>query len=216
MDKVKTLSTALRGRSASFAVAAGLVILCLALYRIGTGKDNDLQACGELRSIAERLMPLATGEVAAVILAKPPRLPPDFTFEDSNGQTLRLADFKGRAVLLNFWATWCVPCRREMPALDRLERELGGSDFTVIAVNIDTTRFENRRRFLEEAGINRLAFYADPKAQIFQILKGAGTTIGLPTTLLIDRAGCQVASLAGPADWSSSDAIGLIQALIRS
>jgi thiol-disulfide isomerase/thioredoxin len=220
MDKAQIVS-ALRSRPigsflAGLFLAAGIATLSLALYRMDAGKSNASGECAASRPLAQRLLPLARGEVAALGVLSTPHLLPSLRFEDSDGKMRELADFKGQAVLVNLWATWCVPCRKEMPALDRLQGELGGRDFAVVAVNIDTTRLDNRRRFLEEAGIHRLAFYADPKAEIFQILKGTGTTIGLPTTLLIDKAGCQVASLAGPAEWASPDAVELIRALIGS
>jgi thiol-disulfide isomerase/thioredoxin len=213
MNKTQAVA-ALRSRPIGLFLAAGIATLGLALYRMDAGKSNASGDCAASRPVAERLMPLARGEVAALGVPATPRLPPSLQFEDAEGRSRRLAEFKGQAVLVNLWATWCVPCRKEMPALDRLQQALGGSDFAVVAVNIDTTRLENRQRFLAEAGVHNLAFYADPKAEVFQILKSAGTTIGLPTTLLIDKAGCQVASLAGPAEWASPDAMALIRALI--
>jgi thiol-disulfide isomerase/thioredoxin len=209
------LVAALRSRPIGLVFAAGVVaMLGLALYRMDAGKSNASGECAASRPVAERLMPLAHGNVAALGVSSTPRLPPLLQFEDAEGKSRTLADFKGQAVLVNLWATWCVPCRKEMPALDRLQGALGGSNFAVVAVNIDTTRLENRHRFLAEAGVQNLAFYADPKAEVFQKLKSDGTTIGLPITLLIDKAGCEVASLAGPAEWASPEAMALIRALI--
>ena len=115
-------------------------------------------------------------------------------------------------MLLNLWATWCVPCRQEMPALDRLEARLGGPDFTVVAVNIDTAKLDRPKAFLQEVAVKNLGFYADPTADIFETLKGAGDALGLPTTVLVDKNGCGLGVMAGPAQWDSPDALALIAA----
>jgi thiol-disulfide isomerase/thioredoxin len=122
--------------------------------------------------------------------------------------------WRGRTVLLNLWATWCVPCRKEMPALDALEQRLGGPKFEVVAVNIDTRDGDKPRAWLKEVGVERLAFYADPSARTFQDLKSIGRAFGMPTTLLIDGQGCEIATIAGPAEWASEDAIKLINAAL--
>jgi hypothetical protein len=97
-----------------------------------------------------------------------------------------------------------------MPALDRLQAQRGGDDFQVIAVNIDTARLDKRQAFLDEARVKSLPFYADPSADVFQALKQAGKVVGLPTTLLIDKQGCEIGIMAGPAEWSSPDALKLV------
>jgi thiol-disulfide isomerase/thioredoxin len=117
-------------------------------------------------------------------------------------------------VLFNLWATWCVPCRKEMPALDALQGKLGGPDFEVVSVNIDTRNLDKPQAWLKEVGINRLTSYADPSAKVFQELKAIGKAFGMPTTLIVDRNGCEVATLAGPAEWASADAIKLVNAAI--
>jgi thiol-disulfide isomerase/thioredoxin len=139
---------------------------------------------------------------------------PALAFQDAAGTQKALADWRGRAVLLNLWATWCVPCRKEMPALDALQAQLGGPDFQVVAVNIDTRDPEKPKAWLKEIGINRLTYYADPNAKIFQDLKSIGKALGMPTTLLVDRSGCEIATLAGPAEWASDDAVQLVRAAI--
>jgi hypothetical protein len=102
-----------------------------------------------------------------------------------------------------------------MPALDALQMKLGGPDFQVVAVNIDTRDFDKPKAWLESAGVKRLAYFADPEAKIFQELKAAGKAFGMPTTVLVDRTGCEIASLAGPAEWASEDAVKLVEAAIR-
>ena len=133
-------------------------------------------------------------------------------FKDADGKPRTLADFKGRTVLLNLWATWCVPCRKEMPSLDALQAKLGGEDFQVVAVNVDTRNLDKPKACLQEVGVSRLGYFADPSMKIFQDLKAAGKAFGMPTTLLIDRNGCELGTLAGPAEWASDDAIRLIEA----
>jgi thiol-disulfide isomerase/thioredoxin len=159
-------------------------------------------------------MPFIRGEVAAVAAATRPIRVPDLVFRDAAGTQKRLSDWQGRTVLFNLWATWCVPCRQEMPALDALQGKLGGPDFEVVAVNIDTRDADKPRAWFKEVGINRLAYYADPNAKVFQDLKQVGKAYGMPTTLLIDPAGCEIATLAGPAEWASADAIRLVNAAL--
>ena len=200
--------------SAPAAVAVALVAAAGVLYGIYArgGKETAPPECAPAAATVQRLAPLARGEVAALALAKTPRLATPIQFTGPDGSPKTLADFRGRTVLVNLWATWCVPCREEMPALDRLQARLGGPAFEVVAVNIDTARLERRKTFLSEAGVKNLAFYADPAADVFQILKKAGKVLGLPTTILIDPAGCELGIMPGPADWASPDAIGLLDA----
>jgi len=162
---------------------------------------------------AERLAPLAKGDVAGVAVAKAPRQAFALAFLNAEGKPVTLADFKGRALLLNLWATWCVPCRAEMPALDRLQAKEGDANFEVVAVNVDTTRLDRPKAFLDEIGVKSLARYSDPKGDAFETLRVAGKALGLPTSLLIDKDGCEVGVIAGPANWDSDDAQKLVAAL---
>lgn len=196
------------------AVAAALLAGLAGIYGIGglqRNADADA-ACQPAVDIARRIAPLARGQVAALTVAERPFRLPELSFQDAVGSQRQLQDWRGRFVLLNLWATWCVPCRQEMPALDALESKLGGPDFQVVAVNIDTRDPEKPKSWLQEVGITRLAYFADPQAKIFQDLKVAGRAFGMPTTLLIDPKGCEIGIMAGPADWSSEDAIKLIAA----
>jgi thiol-disulfide isomerase/thioredoxin len=195
-------------------VAAAIAIV--AVYGFGgSGRNPDEAACRSAVDTARRLAPLARGEVAAVSVASEARRVPQLAFKDATGADKSLADWHGRLVLLNLWATWCVPCRKEMPALDALEEKLGGPNFAVVAVNIDTRDLDKPKKWLSDAGITRLAYFADPSAKMFQDLKSAGRAVGMPTTLLVDPAGCELASLAGPAEWASEDALALIRTALR-
>ncbi len=203
------LVAALVGAAAGLAAVYGIG----GLIRNGTSVATD-PACGATVEMARRLASHARGEIAALALASAPRRVPDLVFRDGEGKPVRLADFRGRIVLLNLWATWCVPCRKEMPALDALERTLGGPDFTVVAVNIDNRDPEKPRRFLAEIGIQSLRYFEDPSTGVFQELKRAGRAVGLPTSLIVDRQGCELGVLAGPAEWGSEDALSLLRAAI--
>jgi thiol-disulfide isomerase/thioredoxin len=208
-----------RRRIAWIAVAAlaGAAAGLAAVYGIGRfGRNAGEAACRPGVETARRIAPLARGEVAAVSTLQEPRRAPDLAFKDAAGATKTLADWRGRAVLFNLWATWCVPCRKEMPALDALQARLGGPRFDVVAVNIDTRDPEKPKSWFKDVGINRLTYYADPSAKVFQDLKLADRAFGMPTTLLVDANGCEVGTLAGPAEWASDDAVKLISALIGS
>ncbi len=212
-DTRKTLSLRLAALAA--AVVAGTAGLW-AVYGIATRESNPAAAaCRPAVDLARRLDPLIEGEIAAVALAREPRSVPDLVFSDAEGRERRLSDWRGRTVLLNLWATWCAPCRKEMPALDALQAALGGAAFEVVSINIDTRNLDKPRAWLREAGVDRLAYYADPKAKVFQDLKAVGRAFGMPTTLLVDPRGCEVAYLAGPAEWAAPEALRLIEAALK-
>lgn len=124
---------------------------------------------------------------------------PDFRFKDADGRTLTLTDFRGKDVLLNIWATWCAPCRKEMPSLDRLQKQLGGPKFTVVAVAVDKSGRKAVDDFYARIGIEHLAKYVDASGETTHQLGIAG----VPTTLLIDRRGQEVARRVGAAPWDS-------------
>jgi thiol-disulfide isomerase/thioredoxin len=155
------------------------------------------------------LQGLNKGAMAALLIRPKPLDLPDFTVADAEGKPKSLADFSSKVVLLNIWATWCVPCREEMPAFDALETKLGGKDFEVVAVNIDKGG-DKAAAFLKETGATHLALYTDPSGRLFSTLKA----IGMPTTLLIDRNGKEIARLVGAADWASPEAVAVMEAAI--
>jgi len=195
---------------------AGVAVGLAGVYGIATLTRNagGDAACRPSMELARKVAPFARGEVAAVNIAKSPLKVPDLAFQDASGKPLSLANWRGRTVLLNLWATWCVPCRKEMPALDALQGRLGSPQFEVVAVNIDTRDPDKPKAFLKELGIEKLAYYADPEARTFQDLKAIGRAFGMPTTLLVDPKGCEIGTIAGPAEWASDDAVKLIQAAL--
>jgi len=169
--------------------------------------------CSAARSITGKLKPLATGDVAAVQVFDDPAPAPNLIFF-ANGAPTKLTDFNGKAVLVNLWATWCIPCRAEMPALDKLEGDLGGPKFQVVAINIDQRNPQKPKDFLQEVGIKHLAYFNDQSVNVFQDLKSSVPVEGLPVSLLVSADGCQLALINGPADWASAAATALVKAAI--
>jgi len=141
--------------------------------------------------------------------AAPITVPP-FAFEDAAGQRRSLADFRGRYVLLNVWATWCAPCREEMPALARLQAKLGGPQFEVLALSIDSGGAQAVKQFFAEVGVEGLAIYVDRSLQVYSALR----VLGVPTTVLLDREGREIARHVGPAEWDGPQAVQSIQRLM--
>lgn len=206
----KPLSSRARKGGRFTAVLFGLAVL----YGTTGGSGNAAEAvdCAPAQPKVAAMQPLARGEVAAVQVAKTPKPLPNLAFNGPDGAPMTLADLRGKTLLVNLWATWCIPCRKEMPALDALQGKLGGPDFQVVAINIDTRNLEKPRTWLNETGVKTLTYYADPAAKVFQELKTVGKAFGMPTTLLVDPKGCELATIAGPAEWASEDALKLIAA----
>ncbi len=206
----KLMTRGIFGLIGTLAVLAGV-------YGIERLRSNPADAaCQPAVNEAAKLAPLAHGEVAALTMAQKPFSVPDVAFKDADGHDRKLSDWHGRTVLLNLWATWCVPCRKEMPALDALQGELGGPNFEVVAVNIDTRDPQKPLAFLKEVGIKHLAYYTDTSAHVYEDLKTAGKAFGMPTTLLVNRSGCEIGNMAGPAEWASSDGVKLVSAAAAS
>ena len=132
-----------------------------------------------------------------------PKPLPNIEFEDGSGQKIRLADFKGRLVLLNIWATWCAPCRKEMPTLDRLQQQLGGEMFEVLALSLDQAGPAVVRKFYADIGIQNLRLIIDRNRRAMRDLR----VIGLPTTLLIGKNGEELGRLVGPAEWDAEEMV---------
>jgi thiol-disulfide isomerase/thioredoxin len=160
--------------------------------------------------------PLREGDEATVqpsARSKPykePRPVPATRFQDASGRQLTLADFKGRVVLLNIWATWCSPCRKEMPTLDRLQAALGGPSFEVVALSIDRDGVGVVRSFYDEIHVQSLAVYIDPSTEVMQTL----SIIGVPTTMLIDASGREVWRRLGPETWDAPDMVAILRETI--
>lgn len=198
---------------------AGLLAGAAAIYVKESPSGNavaDADACGQAAEKAAALAPFSRGEVAAMRIVDEHRPLKALAFKGPAGEDKTMADFAGRTVLLNLWATWCVPCREEMPALNTLEKAMGGERFEVVAVNIDTGDDEKPKAFLTETGVDALAYYRDASMGVFNTLKKEGLAFGLPVTLLMDDKGCLIAAMNGPAAWDSEDARALVGAALAA
>lgn len=202
----------------AIAALAGAVAGAVAVYvsngetgkfAAATGSPDD-RVCAAKADKAKRLGDAAKGEVAAMLPADPPQSLASLAFNGPEGQAMTLADLKGKTVLLNLWATWCAPCRKEMPALDALQKEAGDDTFEVVTVNIDTGDDTKPKAFLADTGVSSLGYYRDASLGIFNELKSRALALGLPVTALIDADGCLLAHMNGPAEWNSEDARRLI------
>jgi thiol-disulfide isomerase/thioredoxin len=187
----------------------GLVALCagaVGVYLIA----SEPRKATEVSQAANGLRKLATGPMTAFVV-KPAAEPiANIVFQDESGTETGLDKWKGRVVLLNLWATWCAPCRKEMPELDALQQKLGSADFEVVAVSLDRQGAAAARKFLDETNAKNLKLYVDTTARSLDAMKA----VGLPATILIDREGKEVGRLLGPADWSSPEAVALVQETI--
>ena len=154
---------------------------------------------------------LNIGQMAGFVFKKEPEALAEVTFTDGKGEPRTLADWKGRVVLLNLWATWCAPCRKEMPDLARLQRDLGSERFEVVALAVDRAGVEAARKFLASIDARDLTLYIDASARAGTALKA----VGMPTTILIDTQGREIGRLTGPADWHGVDAQNLVKAYLR-
>tara|TARA_R110002074_G_scaffold105621_2_gene228153 strand:- start:636 stop:1253 length:618 start_codon:yes stop_codon:yes gene_type:complete len=188
--------------------AIGLVIVGAVYVMVGP-QINDKGAVGA--DSGGILSPFATGKLANFRPAALLEAVPELEFHDGAGKTVHLSDFQGRVVLLNLWATWCVPCREEMPALDALEAAMGSDQFQVLALSVDKDGLEGARAFLDEIKVTHLALYNDPTSRANFKVKG----YGLPTTLLIAPDGTELGRIVGPAEWNSDEAKALVAEAVR-
>ena len=172
--------------------------------------------CPVRADAAQAIDDAARGELAALLPSTQFRDYSDMAFEDAQGNPVTLADFAGKKLLINFWATWCAPCREEMPFLDALEQKYGGEDFEVVAISLDMGSDGPTAAglFLEEIGADHLALWADPSYKLFERLRNEAVTLGLPATVLVDEEGCELAILQGPAHWDSPDGHRVVETLL--
>jgi thiol-disulfide isomerase/thioredoxin len=193
---------------------AAVVLTGIYVTLAGQGNGGVVAECVAAKAQAAALDPLIGGELAAFQIAREPEKLSELAFSATDGKPMTLAAFQGKVVLINLWATWCGPCRQEMPALDRLQATLGGGDFAVVPVSIDIGDPERPKAFLEQVGVKNLPLYTDRTTKIFEEVKGRGLAIGLPVTFLLDRNGCRLGHINGPAEWDSEDGRRLIEAVV--
>jgi thiol-disulfide isomerase/thioredoxin len=209
------MSTNTSSRKSLMIVALAAVVGFGAVYVTLGRKDNAPSTPSAAVPSAAPSKAPATSEntdpIRAFVTKKTPEPLPDIVFNDASGKTVKLSDFKGRTVLLNVWATWCAPCREEMPSLDRLQKELGSDAFEVVALSIDRQGADAAKKFLDEVKASSLKLYVDATAKQGLALK----IVGMPTTILINKDGLEVGRLPGTAEWDSAAAKQLITAQMK-
>jgi thiol-disulfide isomerase/thioredoxin len=156
--------------------------------------------------------PLSQGHMAGFVFRQSPEALPEIKFQDAEGRERTLAHWRGKVVLLNLWATWCLPCRKEMPSLDRLQAALGSDKFEVVALSVDRKGLEASKKFLDETKVEKLGLYVDASTRANSTLR----VVGLPATLLIDAEGREIGRLLGPAEWDSDEAKRLIRSVVST
>jgi thiol-disulfide isomerase/thioredoxin len=164
-------------------------------------------ACG---ANAADLSALLKGDMARFIVADAPVALPAATLVDESDAEHPVEELKGKVVLLNFWATWCAPCRKEMPSLDRLQAALGGDGFRVVTVAAGRNTVPGIRRFFDEVGVTRLPMLRDPRMD----LAGPMGVVAMPVSVLLDRDGAEIGRFIGDTAWDGPDARALIEAVI--
>ncbi len=200
--------------------AAGAVALYVMDMRSGNAKADEIVLnspdCKNALARAKAIDTSITGDVAAMRAADQSMSLAGLGFDGPDGKRMTLGNFKSQSLLVNIWATWCVPCREEIPALDRLQATKGGGDFQVVAINIDTGEDDKPAEFLKKVNADNLKHYRDSTLGVFNKLKAQGLAFGLPVTLLVDSNHCLLAAMNGPANWAGEDAAQLINAAIAA
>lgn len=197
---------------------AGAIVAAAAVYVIAApgGNISNAQSCTVELAAAQAAKPHAKGEVAAFIPAQAPLKLDDLVFKGNEDQDIAMTSFAGRTVLVNLWATWCAPCRKEMPALNDLQVDMGGDDFEVVAINLDRGGPEKPKAFLQEVGATDLTYYHDSSNDILKTLRTKARATGLPTTILVGPTGCEIGTMYGPAEWASGEAKALIRSAMEA
>ncbi|WP_353340379.1 TlpA disulfide reductase family protein [Pelagimonas sp. KU-00592-HH] len=152
------------------------------------------------------------GDMRKLIVHKEPRPVSSKAFEDANGNAMTLADYQGKIVLLNFWATWCAPCRHEMPMLSELQSELGGDDFEVVTLSTGRGPLPAIKKFFDSINVDNLPMHRDPKANLAREM----AVHGLPVTVLLNRDGQEIGRLIGDAEWNSDNAKAILARVIET
>lgn len=176
-----------------------ILFAVMQFYQIGTFDNNNGL---ETFSSADD-----TKNATSIRLYKSPRPLPPLPFANGTGQLVDITAWQGKVVLLNIWATWCFPCREEMPTLDRLQQRLGGKYFDVVALSVDKGGIDKVRKFYDQINIDHLQIYVDQSAS-------ASTSLGIfgiPATLLLSPDGKELGRFIGPAEWDSPEMISFLE-----
>ena len=190
--------------AAAFAAIAGFAVMSLMAVR-DAGQPARIATTED--AVGDTARPSGLDKL---VRAEPASALPDVTFTDGEGRDRNLGEWRGKVVLVNLWATWCAPCKLEMPSLDRLQAKLGGANFAVLPISLDRTGLEKPRQFLTANGLKNLDLYLDQGSTLMQTLR----VPGLPLSVLVDRQGREIARLAGSAEWDSAEAETMIRAAI--
>jgi thiol-disulfide isomerase/thioredoxin len=207
-----------KGRKRSLAIIGFMACITAIYLMLVVGRNDrpaeeprEMEAAGAPPATARVTKALSRGAVAGFLVRADRPAVPAITFADGTGKQRSLSEWRGRVVLLNLWATWCGPCREEMPELARLQARLGSPQFEVVALSLDRGGADVARRFLSESNATQLQLYVDPSSSALRQL----AAIGLPVSVLIDRQGKEIGRLLGPARWASEEAMGLVQTALR-
>lgn len=198
-------------------IILGVLGLAVAIAAwVWLGNAGQATECPVQDEAAAAIDAAATGELAALNGTGEGRGYSTMAFKDAAGADMTIADFKGKALLVNFWASWCVPCREEMPALDALATKYNSDAFMVLPINLDIGAggLEKAQAFLDANNFADLPLYADSTFAAFERLKQQAVAIGLPATLVLDKNGCELAVLQGPAHWDTPDGAAVIEKLL--
>lgn len=197
-------------------LSAGVALaLTLLIGNMNAPRASDCPAQPEAAAAIDAA---AVGTLAALNGTGKGRGYSDLSFTDAAGNPVTLADFAGKKLLVNFWASWCVPCRAEMPALEAIAAKYNSDTFMVLPISLDIGAggLEKAKAFLAEGAWPNLPLYADTSFKAFERLKTEAVAIGLPATLLVDEKGCELAVLQGPAEWNTPDGENVVEALLAT
>lgn len=214
-DKSRGGGSSGRGTGKILAVALLAALAGFAAVYVTVGPNDNVSSAppagGEAKSGSAATPDAGHGDLVGYVDRPVPLDMPEVRFKDETGADMTLAAFKGKTVLLNLWATWCAPCRKEMPSLDRLQAALGSDKFEVVALSLDRAGVEAARKFYDEIGVKSLKLYIDSTMRAGNSLKA----VGMPTTILIDAEGRERGRLPGPAEWDSAEAKEIIAKVMR-
>lgn len=181
-----------------------------AALALGANASGGLPALAGPAPDAGQLAALREGDMKKLEVHAEPKAVPDIAFKDADGKEHRISDYRGKYLVVNFWATWCAPCRKEMPTLDRLQAEMGGDDLQVLPIATIRNTLPAVKRFFAEDGIKALPILIDPQAELAHRMG----VMGLPVTVIVNPEGQEIGRLIGEADWSGDDARAVLGALI--
>lgn len=205
-----------RNRWTMGALIGVVVAIAAAVWVSNGGQEQNGTAYQPNEAVRVALDEAAQGELAAFRATANGAGYPEISFVSDKGEQVGFELFEGKVTLVNFWATWCAPCRAEMPALDALHVKYADQGFQVATINLDVgdDGIDKAQAFMDEIGLKNLPLHADPTFDAFDVLKQRGTALGLPTTLLLGPDGHEWGVLVGPAEWNSDDAFTLIEAAL--